>query len=266
MFQCCEFLTQDTRSCCTTQFWPNGINNLAGLCNTFYAVEKIAEGILRLATMAKQAKGHAGRRYKHRFILESLDGASDVEAQYLKFLADVVARQVDFTEDLWEAQWKSAVHSIANSICGVSLDGTEVEEFLSWKQVAQVTAEGTKPRSHSENIYPYRQGDREVGIKVGSIHSVKSQTHTGTLVLETAWNGPNLEQIITWLSGESRGHSKKDGIRIETRLKTHYVAMTRQSHLLCLALHKQSLLDSKGKPNQGLVNKLKQRGWEIVGI
>lgn len=231
-----------------------------------HAVERIAEAILRLATMAAQSTEYAGRRYKHRFVLELLEHAPDKKTLYLDLLVGLTTRKVDFTEHLWETQWKGAIRGIAEGICGVSLAGSEVDEFLGWQQAAQNIVGETKERRHLGNIYSYRRDNREVRIKVGSIHSVKGQTHTATLVLETAWHGRNLEQIITWLSGESKGYLKKDGVRNETRLKTHYVAMTRPSHLLCLALHRQSMHKSDGTTNQALIDELKARGWDVVNV
>ena len=225
----------------------------------YCAVEKIAEGILRLASMAKKWKEHVGRRHKHRFILESLQSAPEQRGLYSQFLGEVTVRQGDLSRDLWENRWKDSIHSIANNISGEELTGAEVDEFLSWGQAPPNTTGGTKAGRQQGNVYCYVQGNREAKIKVGSIHSVKGQTHTATLILETAWYGRNLAQLMPWLSGEAQGGSNKDGVRQIVRLRTHYVAMTRPSHLLCLALQVGSL-------NQSEMDSLKQRGWNLITL
>lgn len=99
-----------------------------------------------------------------------------------------------------------------------------------------------------------------MAIRVGSIHSAKGETHTATLVLETYWYAHNLESLLPWLGGTRSGCSS-EGSRQESRLKVHYVAMTRPTHLLCLAM-KKSTIDTENN----LVQKLTVRGWVIQDL
>ena len=111
------------------------------------------------------------------------------------------------------------------------------------------------------NIYKHVNGDRSVSIRVGSIHSAKGETHTATLVLETYWQGRNdkcnLEYLLPWLIASSSGGAS-EGVQQQTRLKVHYVAMTRPTHLLCLAMRRASLGSDDSVPK-----KLRDRGWKI---
>ena len=61
---------------------------------------------------------------------------------------------------------------------------------------------------------------------MGSIHSVKGETHTGTFVMETFWYAHSLEALRPWLSGDEAGGTAAVQ-RQQLRLKIHYVAMTR---------------------------------------
>ena len=99
---------------------------------------------------------------------------------------------------------------------------------------------------------------------MGSIHSVKGQTHTATLVLETFWNAHNLEKLKPWIVRPKMENAwkKSDGPEQKTRIKIHYVAMTRPTHLLCLAM-KRSSFEKDGVLDQEVIQKLKQRGWQI---
>jgi len=105
---------------------------------------------------------------------------------------------------------------------------------------------------------------RQVAIQVGSIHSVKGKTHTATLVLEMFWqdrNGRhNLQLLSPWLRAEQTG-GLGAGAQQQSRLKLHYVAMGRPTHLLCLAMKRSTFAKADGSLDEELVRKLKDHGW-----
>lgn len=72
-------------------------------------------------------------------------------------------------------------------------------------------------------------------VRVGSIHSVKGETHTATLVLDTFFHAPHLNALRPWLLGEKIGQGT-EGARMQSRLKQHYVAFTRPTHMLAIAM------------------------------
>ena len=96
----------------------------------------------------------------------------------------------------------------------------------------------------------------KVNIRLGSIHSVKGETHTATLVLESYFHDHHLQELKPWLLGIKTGGAKQK-VRMSGRLKLHYVAMTRPSHLLCLAMRRDSLDDAE-------IATLQTRGWHII--
>jgi hypothetical protein len=96
-----------------------------------------------------------------------------------------------------------------------------------------------------------------VAIRVGSIHSVKGETHTATLVLDTYFHGHHLQELKRWLLGQNAGRGNA-GVRMQARLKQHYVAMTRPSHLLCLAM-----MDTFSEAEIGA---LKARAWRVARL
>jgi len=231
------------------------------------AVEKAAQGILRMAAIAGGAHEYGRRKHKHRYVLEALKDASEQKMQYMEFLNSCIVSQVGLSEDAWISKWQKIISGVAEKICGVGINSADVKSFLSWGESPAASNGIPAAKSGNCNFYSCTRDNRELTIKVGSIHSVKGQTHTATLVLETAWNGCNLEHIIPWLSGESSGKpTKKSAARDITRLKTHYVAMTRPSHLLCLALPKRTLCGKDGQVDATLINKLQGRSWNIVDI
>ncbi len=131
-------------------------------------------------------------------------------------------------------------------------------EFLAWHEdPAPSTAAKRKRRS---NVYRHTNGARQVNIRLGSITSIEGETHDATLVLETFWDEHDLARLLDWLTGAECGWSS--GARQKTRLKTHYVAMTRPKRLLCLAMPVKSL---GGDPDP-LIKQLELRGWQVEPV
>lgn len=59
--------------------------------------------------------------------------------------------------------------------------------------------------------------------------------------------------------GEPRDGGAKESSALQSRLRQHYVAMTRPSHLLCLAMREDSLADKE-------IEMLKDRGWRLARV
>ena len=141
-----------------------------------------------------------------------------------------------------------------------SLSPLPAEDFLKWSPLSSSSplVSVSSPTSQA-NIYTYQAYGRSIDIKLGSIHSVKGQTHLSTLVLDTFWNGrkgkTNLTYLLDWLTGNKSGKSS-EGAYNQSRLKCHYVAMTRATDLLCLAMPKTAIT---GKTKDDLIS----IGWAV---
>lgn len=103
-----------------------------------------------------------------------------------------------------------------------------------------------------------------IDIKIGTIHSVKGETHMATLLLENQNDG-KFESDYFFNEGSrnlfcgdeySRSGSYK---QLERRLKTAYVAMSRPTHLLCVAMRKERAKCTEC-PNEKRANCM----WEII--
>jgi superfamily I DNA/RNA helicase len=94
-----------------------------------------------------------------------------------------------------------------------------------------------------------------IEIEVATVHSVKGETHTATLYLETYYNkGYDVKRILNWLQNPTRTPNSIES----TSLKMCYVGMTRPTHLLCVAAHQDSI---KNKEEY-----LQRNGWEIRSL
>ncbi len=231
---------------------------------THLAVEKVAEGVLRLAGIL-QAGGTYYGRHKHRQVLALLEGYDSTREAYERLVVSFVLERDVLTKYTWNSDWCGVVRDIAQTITGISLFDSEAIAFLEWKDGPGVSVLARSAPMTRDNIYRFCKNGKAVSIRVGSIHSVKGETHMATLVLETYWHEHNLESIRDWLLGHRKGYAGP-GARIASRLKIHYVAMTRPSYLLCLAMKRTSFEDGKGDLDQTMLDGLKNRGWSDVRL
>lgn len=105
-----------------------------------------------------------------------------------------------------------------------------------------------------------------IEIKAGTIHSVKGETHVATMLVETEnykkgesdhfWQG---EEGTKLFCGNTYKQPDKSSDRFEKIMKTTYVAMSRPSHLLCVAVPKAKAgcptcpTDKKAKFNWNII-------------
>jgi len=81
-----------------------------------------------------------------------------------------------------------------------------------------------------------------INIKVGIVHSVKGQTHTATLYLESCYQASiggagnhESERLAPYLLGQQRpAHIQ---VYTQQSLRMAYVGFSRPTHLLCFAVH-----------------------------
>lgn len=224
---------------------------------TYPGVEKIAQGLLRLAGMAEGGRDIRIRKQSHRYILDLLEEEKEAFKLYQLLLSQMIIKRKPLTKEKWDTCWSEVVRKIGEKIAGASLVNSDANSFLSWSDAGSLNA-GKNQSARHDNLYCYPMDDPKVHIKVGSIHSVKGQTHTATLLLETFWYDHNLESLKRWLIGK-RCNSSNVGVRNICRLKLCYVAMTRPTHLLCLAMKRESFDKSE-------IEKLVECGWSVMDI
>jgi superfamily I DNA/RNA helicase len=221
----------------------------------FLAVEKLAEGLLRLARETEPGFDKRPRRRQHRYVLQLLEENAEARKAYLELVSALAVDRTYPSINEWEETWRSQVLAIVEAIAGKPPSADD--PFLAYPKVNPAPAALQAHRRH-DNVYSVENDGRRVRIRVGSIHSVKGETHTAVLVLETFNRTHQLSNIIEWLNGKKTG--KTGGVN-EDRLKLHYVAMTRPSHLLCLAMKRSTFCDAGGQLDMAALRKLKEHGW-----
>lgn len=178
-----------------------------------------------------------------------------------------------FTNLLWkwcievvplsESTWLPQLRELRTALTPVIGDRrtAEAKAFCEWSTVFAEDA-ASKLTSHCDaaNLFRFPEEDPKLAIDVGTIHGAKGQTHTATLVLETYSWGHDLGNILEWLAGERHGADRKTKTRQLERLRLIYTAMTRPTHLLCLAMREKAL---DGKGGNATIDALRNRGWQV---
>jgi hypothetical protein len=111
-----------------------------------------------------------------------------------------------------------------------------------------------------DNIFRYKSQNINIDIEISTIHTIKGETHTATLYLETyyyndAGKSYESQRLIEQLKGNRVNNC---GVRVKESLKMAYVGMSRPTDLLCMAVHKSHI------PSSEIVNL--QNNWEFLSI
>lgn len=238
------------------QYFAAGAKLAAQYGEAHFATEKIAEGIFRLAQIADPLGTFGAGKRKHRQLLDLLSGNHQLHADYLRLITTTAVDRVALTQAAWEETWLPAIIAIVKTIAGGAPDNAGTREFVAWSERAP--EQNDTPPAERDNLFRYPVSSPNVKIRVGSIHSVKGETHTATLVLDSfAWKH-HLASLKPWLIGQKSGRGR-EGPQNCQRLKQHYVAMTRPTHLLCLALREDALTTDD-------MQLLRDKGWKLARV
>jgi hypothetical protein len=124
--------------------------------------------------------------------------------------------------------------------------GSHLEDFLTSGNV-----EPSEAQERPSNIF----WDGDIEIEVGTVHSVKGQTHTATLFLETEYDrSTDSRRLLPFLEGEYPEDKLGKPRHIEN-LKIAHVAFSRPTHLLTFACVKAHVV--------GHEEALTANGWVI---
>jgi len=221
-----------------------------------HVVDKIADGILRLASLLNPLADLSSRKRRHRYIRELLSDNPPLDEVYLSIVSRLMAGDIAEATADWTQTWVPRIMEVALEIAGAAQVSDAATTFMALQTSANSGQQQVRS-TQRDNVFRFPPRDPKVHIRVGSIHSVKGETHTATLVLETFYKKHNLATLKPWLTGDKSGQADEGPDNI-SRLKQHYVGMTRPGHLLCLAMRENSLLASD-------IAKLKIR-WRVGRI
>ena len=227
-------------------------------------VEIIAAAIFRLARRIGDIGDLKRRTRTHRTILEALQRDAASSAAYRDFLKHFLVEKKALSEDDWPRH-AQALKALAAALCKGETDISRAKQFLVWPKgvpASDMPASSSKDDA-GPNVFRVSNNNGTVDIQLGTIHSVKGQTHLATLVLNTYWYGHSTKHMMAWLIG-NRINGAGAGNQDMQRLLHTYVAMTRPSHLLCVAAPRSAL--GAGQTMDQTIASLRKRGWHVAEI
>jgi len=125
----------------------------------------------------------------------------------------------------------------------------------------------------AEIIVPKNIEDEDIYVKLGSVHSVKGQTHCATMYIETDYHTSELSKLKVFVKGtrkrpdfigknplffQEQDFSHLNKVRSNETLKMMYVGFSRPTDFLCFAVRRESVAQD--------VEKFREAGWTIVPV
>lgn len=227
--------------------------------NTFDDYDQIIKGVLEFLFKVGQ-KTTNSNGHEVYFNKTSLYQSLELTKNYSNFRRLMTTWIVcEFpSETTWSKQRRYLCELLNINLANLP---NEAKEYLDYD--ASIPVSPTNKKS-SMNIYNFND---VLDIQVGTIHSVKGETHDATLVLETKFYryfdlNDSLEHIINEKKAkpvENHASPKsKDSIHAKF-LKQLYVATTRARYLVCLAIHDAHISDEQER-------QLIEKGWKIQKV
>lgn len=204
------------------------------------SVNYAAQGIAHLTNLTA---GHSVYRSQTRIHREIDTNLIQHEASK-RIYHELITRFIIDAEELNQAAWQTLNPDLL--ALGASLGGANqsqaVQDFLSWTVSPELSEQAAQAdaQTSSTNIYRYTNQTGLLDIHLGSIHMAKGQTHLATLILETYNSAHFLHSLLPWILGRNGNATRGMSDNAKKRLLSLYVAMTRPTHLLCLAMRRSS--------------------------
>lgn len=225
------------------------------------AVDKVASGLIRFANSVGDIGSLKRTLRSHRSIQTAIESDREASQKYRELLRSLLVDGMDITEKTWPSI-RSDILQITRALCGETLDLSKGQDALPWsgRDVQPYLVPSNGQGDSGPNVYRIRQGERHVDIQLGSIHSVKGQTHLATLIMDTYNRTHFFGKLLPWLAGKTAfGNGDPSD---EKRLRAAYVAMTRPSHVICLAMRRSSM--GKDTAYDRNLQLLQKQGWRIA--
>jgi DNA helicase-2/ATP-dependent DNA helicase PcrA len=199
----------------------------------------------------------------HRLISRLISDDPVLTELYRQVVSDHLDQRLQVTEEGWP-DLSARLSTVAAKVAE-----TTAQSMDSFFQLGLLPAQTVVPdpigRSQDPNIYEHVDPatGKSLSVRLGSVHAVKGQTHTATLLLETFTYSHHLKELIEQLSTP---HDASAPPRAKKKtpywMRSAYVAMTRPTHTICLALPEESLGDTQ-RVRDRRAERLQAVGWSL---
>ena len=259
--------TRDPNKLSISSYWPDFERHRAQIraSNTFWdnialahksiqqdgnfltAKDFILEGIVKVLR-AQNNRTLTGSQFSASILFNEIGKLGQQNVIFLKTILLRWCQTLYKVENLDVQQVLADLQAILNLI-GIQLTPQTITEIKKGPAAQQLPGDiRDQPVANR-----YHHSD-EIAITIDTIHAVKGQTHRATLLLETCYRFHDLERIKSYIFGQPL---RNPGVLIQQRyLPLAYVACTRPSHLLCLAIRRNHISQDDRK-------QLEPIGWHI---
>lgn len=239
----------------TAQETANGRGNLHD------AVEIVATGLIRAAKMTMVDPLNKTRARSHRLVKRLLSENPELATMYDEFVYRCLVVRQEITSDWWADQLEKLNRFISALAC-FNVLSDQSEEFIQWAAPSEEYAARAKDQMNASNICTVKQDSRAIDIQLNSIHGAKGQTHFSTLVLSTFYRSHSSSALMGWLCGErmNKGDASDE---LTMRLRQSFVALTRPTHVIAVAVRYSALGNSEKKRGEQ-ISQLQHHGWRVI--
>ena len=230
------------------------------------SIRTVVKGICELIEIARPGALPHGQSATRWLLSEALHKDELSITSLRRLLWEWCIQAVPVVEQGWVDQVAELLR-VLGPIVGLPWNSA-AQEFCRWSasSILEVRATDQKAKDGTaSNCFRYSRGERFVDVQVGTIHSAKGQTHNATLVVETYFKKHDMKDLLPWICGEKCGtHSKDGGKERRECMRLLYTAMTRPSHLLCLAMGRDAI--GQDGTGTGVRQRLEQLGWTVKDL
>lgn len=226
-------------------------------------VQTLASGILHAARVMRPGSINGAVGNPHRLIKRLTVDDTELSNLYRQLILDHLAHRLHVTQEGWP-DLCARLSTVAAKITQT----TELprDPFFQLGLLPEpMDIPGSSGRNQDPNAYEHVDpvSGRSLSVQMGSVHAVKGQTHTATLLLETFTYGHHLSEVIEQLSTRHDAPPPpKTKKRTPYWMRSAFVAMTRPTHSVCLALPDQALGETQGVRNRR-IEMLEGVGWSL---
>lgn len=170
-----------------------------------------------------------------------------------------------FKTELYDWCWQTITGNEKNAYGKIkSFVKTTFKEWFGLKVNAEteIFLESEFKLIQTQFVKKVPENNDEIEISIGTVHSVKGQTHCATMYVETAYHNYETEKIIEPLFLEKHNcivgqkvNGKEKDVRKKEALKMMYVGFSRPTHLLCFAALEENVKEH--------IFKFEAAGWRI---
>jgi hypothetical protein len=228
------------------------------------AVNDIGFAALQLLRLQVGDVPASVRTRYHRVVIEKLGPVA--ASTYTALILELLEHQAPVNPRGWISH-KARFLALLSLLGGGQAPSPAALSFLSWplRLHTGLTLQERGKSLGQANTYHHESGGRGVDICLGSIHSVKGETLLATLLLDVFNQHFFSKSLISPLRNlPPTKKDKKPGVHDLKHRRLAYVAMTRPTHLLCLAVRASTL--GLGADADQCVQELEAQGWQVRKI